>query len=168
VSSAFDPTTVSGSGITFTSSNRKAEMTTAEGPRQFLGTQVRSTGKYWIEFDCSYSSGSAIAPGLKDTGSGAIIYYSPDSSSGFTAWTTAWSVGSYPRTAKVRFEIDRTAGTMQAFVNGVSAGSQTIPAGLVNPRPWGELAYNTGPFMTINTGQSAPMGGATSGFTAWG
>lgn len=165
VSSAWDPTGLS-SDLTLSDGNRTATMTSAAGPRTVLGTQARSSGKYWVEFFTDKNGGGG-KPGIRDETANKTVSFADDSGAGDAGggWTATWNSS---QTSTIRFEVDFDTDQIQAFLNGTSAGTKAFPAGATSFKPWAEIVSVVGSKSTVNTGQATPMGTVTSGFSPWG
>jgi len=167
VTSGWDPATESPAGyVTFTDSNKTATQSTAGSGLKFKGTQVRSTGKYWIEFEPSQVGGGYASFGLIDNGTADFLVWDSNS---LSSLATNWSAG-WTGTPKIMFVIDFDLDTVSAYKNGVLDANSPIalPGTLVNLRPYADIGSGVGTYVKINTGQATPMGGVPSGATTWG
>lgn len=170
--SAWSPASVAPSGdagnYTFSNNNRKLEQTSPSGPVTFTGSQARSSGKYWIEYTVNGERYSG--PGLIDTVSGVIMNWernSDDAGPG-SPWGSGWQ-SDEPSVHKLRFEVDFDNDTVQAFKNGISAGTHAFPANFgTTLKPYSYVGYQTGGYVIINTGQDVPEGTVSAGFSPWG
>ncbi len=163
--SVWDPTSIS-ANITLSNANRDAICNNSGSSTTFTGTQARSTGKRWVEYECYFTPGTTAYPGLIDTGSAELIYFRPNADSNTSpTWTVPWS----PSTpTKIMFVVDFIARTIDGYINGTSASQVPMPVGMVNARPQSRLGDGAGVYSKINTGQETPMGGVPTGATAWG